>query len=67
MTFEEALTALKLGLKVRLPEWGGYWKAIDDAHGNPHIMVFTKDGEILNTPQSKYMFRDDWEICPSQI
>lgn len=64
MTGAEILTAIEQGLKVRLPEWKGYWKGVEDTHGRLHILVFTHDGKILDTPDSHYLFRDDWEICP---
>lgn len=57
LTYQEALSALANGKKVKLPEWGGYWFYADG------IKVKTKDGEILNTPWfDKYKDRNDWQI-----
>lgn len=41
----------------KLPEWGGFWCL----HGSI-IRVITKNGMMFNTPQHKYMVRDDWQI-----
>ncbi len=56
LTHEQALEYLKEGRPVKLPEWDGFWFPIKDK-----IMVFTKDGEILDTPHHDvYGERKDW-------
>lgn len=57
MNFEQAQDALAKGQKVKLSDWSGYWFS-----NNGQIMVFTKDGDILDTPHiDRYKDRDDWE------
>jgi hypothetical protein len=59
LNFEEAKAALKEGKKVKLPEWTGYW--FQNPQG--HIQVFTKHGEVLNTPDyDSFGSRNDWQI-----
>jgi len=43
MNFKEAFYQLKLGKKIKLPSWGGYWVWEDDT-----IMMYCKDGRIIN-------------------
>jgi hypothetical protein len=65
MNYLEALQKLEYGLKITLPEWGGYWylkKYIINGEDFSYIKVHTKGGEELNTPSVKYMLRNDWEI-----
>lgn len=73
MKFEETLGALMCGYKIKLPEWKGHWymdnadregpEPVDREYVKSHIKVFTKDGEILDTPHfDKYEAREDWEI-----
>ncbi len=59
LTFEEAHEALMNGLKVRLPEWRGYWFADE----NKLVKSLTKDGDIADAWASAYMDRQDWEIA----
>lgn len=59
LTFEEAHNALMNGLKVRLPEWRGYWFADE----NKLVKALTKDGNIEDPWASAYMDRLDWEIA----
>jgi hypothetical protein len=57
MNFEQAKEALLSGKKVKLSDWSGYW-----FNDNGRIMVFTRDGDVLDTPNIKrYQDRDDWE------
>jgi len=66
MTFEEAEELLSKGKLVSLPEWEGFWfKNIK----KDELLVFTKDGEILDTPFDEYKLRNDWvkaEPTPEQ-
>lgn len=58
MNFDHAKQAMLDGHKVKLPEWTGYWFG-----DGPNIKVFTKNGDILDTPHiDKYKDRDDWMI-----
>ena len=58
MNFEQAQQALANGRKVKLSDWTGYWFMEDSK-----IKVFTKTGDILDTPNiDRYKDRDDWEV-----
>ncbi len=60
LTFEQAQQYLSEGRPVKLPEWGGFWFAIGN-EGHRKIFVFTKEGEILDTPDYEtYGTRNDW-------
>jgi len=57
MTFEEAEKILNDGNLIALPEWEGFWvKNIE----NGELLVLTKEGEVLNTPNEEYKKRTDW-------
>jgi len=57
MNYQEALSALESGKKVKLPEWIGYW-----FKDNGIIKVFTRDCQILESPYLQdYTSREDWE------
>lgn len=58
LTFTEAVEALAKGLKVRLPEWRGYW-IMNEAD---FIHALTKDGEIKAHWPNAGKDRTDWEI-----
>lgn len=68
MSYAEALDALDKGFKVKLPEWGGYWFKDGDS-----IKVFTKDGDILDTPwinipeDQNVKHREDWQITDGRL
>lgn len=56
LTYEEAAQYLNERTPVRLPEWNGIWFPI-----NGKVFVFTKDNEILDTPDvDTYGVRNDW-------
>ena len=58
LTFGEATEAMNKGLKVAVPEWGGYW--FKEAG---MVKVMTAEGELLETPHfQQYIFRNDWKI-----
>jgi|SRR6478736_1075801 len=58
MSFEEADKLAKEGFLIALPEWEGFWfRNVTKDNG---LLVFTKDGEILDTPDEKYKEREDW-------
>lgn len=73
MKFEDALKAMKDGLKVKLPTWGGYWYWDEEKQT---IMIHTKDGDELdiretdrveytmtNVASEKWLIADE-ENCP---
>ena len=56
LPYSEALIRLKEGSLVKLPEWEGFWFPVGGK-----IWVFTKDGEILDTPDHEtFGVRNDW-------
>lgn len=58
LDFNQALEALEKGLKVKLPEWIGYWFK---KYGK--ILVHSRTGDTLETPfLDDYKNRTDWEI-----
>lgn len=59
LTHEEALQYLSEGTAVKLPEWGGIWFPIKGK-----IFVFTKEGEILDTPDhATYDSKENWTVA----
>jgi hypothetical protein len=58
LTFEEANEFLKIGECIALPEWSGFWFG----KKNEEILVLTKEGLILNTPDEQYKQRNDWKV-----
>lgn len=75
MIFQEALQKMCEGEKVRLSDWTGYWfiplgdfQKYKDILPIHLIHVFTKDGDVLGTPNIKrYAERDDWEIVTEAL
>lgn len=66
MPYEEAEKLLKIGKLITLPEWEGFWFANIP---KDLILVFTKEGEILETPFDEFKERNDWkevEATPGQ-
>lgn len=66
MNFKDALSCMKQGCAVTLPEWGGYWAW--DAECKT-VNMHCKDGIIVDMRDSPDMdftlshtFRDDWKI-----
>lgn len=66
MKFKDALDALKLGKKVKLPSWSGYWKLENDT-----VMMHCKNGEVLDIRDTqdvmytlKFIASEDWEVLP---
>lgn len=64
MRFKEALSLMKLGCKMKLPSWGGYWCWDSEKET---IMMHTKEGEVLDireTQRVEYtitnILSDDW-------
>jgi len=58
LDFNQALEALEKGLKVKLPEWIGYWFKKDGK-----ILVHSRTGDTLETPfLDDYKNRTDWEV-----
>jgi hypothetical protein len=63
MNINEALSVLRDGGKVRLPEWTGYWFM-----ENGKIKVFTRTGDILETPNfDNYSMRQDWVVADDKL
>lgn len=65
MTFQAAYSYLKRGHKIKLPEWGGFWKWGKEKET---IIIVTRKGEELDIRETKdvdytigFMFRTDWE------
>jgi hypothetical protein len=70
MMFSDAYMLMKQGVKVKLPNWGGYWYW--DAEKKT-IMMHTKDGEELDirqTDRPEYTFdniaSDEWQIADEE-
>lgn len=57
MTFVEADILMNEGGVAKLPEWEGFW--FKDMQSG-ETFVYTKDGEILDTPHEEYKDRNDW-------
>jgi len=56
-TYKEAEILMGRGKLIALPEWGGFWfKNIK----TDEILVFTKEGEITDTPFEEFKKRNDW-------
>lgn len=62
MNFKQALRLLRIGKKVALPEWVGYWHMV-----NGNIHVYTCDGKSIDLRQFDdltytftHTFRTDW-------
>jgi hypothetical protein len=65
MKWCEALELMKQGVRVRMPEWSGYWAYEDGA-----IIMHCKDGEAIDIRNSEdilytlgFTIRDDWELA----
>lgn len=70
MTFTRAFEVMKMGAKVKLPSWGGYWFWDND---KATIIMHTKDGEdidIRETKRPEYTFgniaSDEWMIADEE-
>lgn len=64
LSYQEAITAIHEGYMVKLPEWTGYW--FSDENGS--VKVFTRTGDILNTPNyDHYNMRQDWSITDGKF
>ena len=50
MTFKEALEAMKQGVPVKLPSWGGYWWWDEESQT---ILMYTKDGDCLDIRETQ--------------
>lgn len=64
MNFTNALEALKVGYKVKLPSWAGYWKKDGDT-----VKMYCKDGRVLDIRETEDVFytlanivSDEWEV-----
>ena len=70
MTFKEALEAMKQGVPVKLPSWGGYWWWDEESQT---ILMYTKDGDCLDireTQRVEYTIQnilsDEWIVANGQ-
>ena len=70
MTFKEALEAMKQGVPVKLPSWGGYWWWDEESQT---ILMYTKDGDCLDireTQRVEYTIQnilsDEWVVADGQ-
>ncbi len=61
LTYAEAEDLMNKGELVKLPEWCGFWFKNFKAD---KVFVFTKDGDILDTPHEEHKERNDWEVTP---
>lgn len=68
--FSDAYMLMKQGMKVKLPNWGGYWYWDTE---KKTIMIHTKDGEELDirqTDRPEYTFdniaSDEWQIADEE-
>ncbi|WP_338630582.1 hypothetical protein [Clostridium baratii] len=66
MKFGLALKAMKEGKKVKLPEWGGYWKWNSEKES---IFMYCEDGKVLDIRETQDVYftfsnvaREDWEV-----
>ena len=56
--FGKALQALDKGMKIKVPEWKGYW-----FKESGMVKVMTAEGAVLDTPHfQQYIFRTDWQL-----
>lgn len=63
MKFKEALQAMKEGVKVKLPSWGGYWYWDADKQT---IMMHTKDGKELDIRETQVVEYTTLNICSDE-
>ena len=70
MYFKEAFEAMKHGMKVKLPSWGGYWYWSPEKET---IIMHTKDGQemdIRETQRVEYTIQnilsDEWIVANGQ-
>ena len=61
MRFDQAYLQLMAGKAIKLPDWTGYWFLGYNAYGDPKILVFTKEGRILDTPDAQYILQATWQ------
>ncbi len=67
MNLNQALSYLFEGVKIKLPEWEGYWFLNKDFIGGEDgiISVRLGTGEVVNTPDFvQYGGREDWMVVP---
>jgi len=63
LTFSQALEHLKLGGKIKVPEWTGYWFL-----RGGKIWVKTFDGKYLDTPWlQETVLREDWQLIEVEV
>ena len=59
LNFGQALELLNEGMKVKVPEWKGYW-----FKESGMVKVMTAEGVVLDTPHfQQYIFRTDWQLA----
>ena len=58
LSFAEVVELLKLGHKVRVPEWRGFWSL-----EGGKIMAHCYDGDVVEaTHFQTNVFRNDWSV-----
>lgn len=60
MTYEVAENEMATGAAIKLPEWEGFWFI---EHETRKPFVYTKDNQILDTPNEEYKSRNDWQVA----
>jgi hypothetical protein len=70
MNFNEVFELLKQGKLVKLRNWAGYWKWEQSPAGDMSIMMYCKDGKILDIRESERVdytisniLDDSWEVA----
>lgn len=59
LTFSEVIELLKLGHKVKVPEWAGFWEL-----EKGKIMAHCKDGDVVEATHFQVnVFRSDWQVA----
>lgn len=66
MKFKEALQAMKEGVKVKLPSWGGYWGYWYWDADKQTIMMHTKDGKELDIRETEVVEYTMLNICSDE-
>lgn len=72
MTFKQALELMKLGRKVKLPSWAGYWEyePAADEESQDRIWMYTKEGNVLEIRETDRLvytlgniLSDEWVLA----
>ena len=70
MNFTEAFKAMKQGIGVKLPSWGGYWWWDEESET---ILMYTKDGNCIDIRETQVVdytiqniLSDEWIVANGQ-